>query len=444
MQEAITSAVTQGWPFCVDHRLVRPDGSVREVQCRGRVVSDESGTVLSLLGSSQDITDRRQLEDQLRQALKMEAVGRLAGGIAHDFNNLLTVIKSNAYFLLEDLDAADPRREDAAQIQTAASRAADLTRQLLAFSRKQILNPRLLDLNATVAAVAAMLGRVIGEDIELAMEVAPGELPVMADPGQLEQVIINLAVNARDAMPEGGTVTLRTAVPLAGADAGLVRAGLPLGRYVSLTVEDTGRGIDADILPRIFEPFYSTKEGKGTGLGLATVYGIVEQSGGRIIVESEPGRGSRFTVFLPRQEEAHPVAQPTGAAKLPRGTERILVVEDEAQVRGTITRMLKRLGYTVIGAEGGAEALGMVETSTKRIDLVLTDVVMADVNGRLLGECINSQDPHVRMLYMSGYTDDDMLRRGLLKPGSAMLQKPFTMEALARAVRETLDTPATT
>jgi two-component system cell cycle sensor histidine kinase/response regulator CckA len=439
VEELLASAMQRRTPFDFDHRIVRPDGSVREVHCRGRVIVGEHGTVARVFGSSQDITDRRHLEDQLRQALKMEAVGRLAGGVAHDFNNLLTVIRSNATFLMEDLGQFDKRREDAVQILGAADRAAGLTRQLLAFSRKQILHPQPLDLHDIVRSVVAMLERVIGEDIVLVTDLAPIPLPVLADPGQLEQVLINLAVNARDAMPDGGTVTLRTGVVDVDAQSGAAVSGLAHGRHVSLVVEDTGAGISPEVLPRIFEPFYTTKGRHGTGLGLATVHGIVEQSGGRIFVDSVEGRGSRFTVLLPRRDAPRPEAIAAAATPTSRGSERILVVEDEAPVRMAVARMLSRLGYGVIEAGDGAEALGIVETSMRRIHLILTDVVMADVHGRLLAESVEIQAPNIPVLYMSGYTDDDILRRGLTNSGITLLQKPFTLDTLARAVRDTID-----
>jgi two-component system cell cycle sensor histidine kinase/response regulator CckA len=393
----------------------------------------------SILGLGQDVTERCHLEAQLRHAQKMEAVGRLAGGVAHDFNNLLTVIQSNAYFLLEDIESGDVRRQDVLQIRDAGDRAAALTRQLLAYSRQQLLQPRVVDLNRKVENVVGMLRRVIGEDIILRSDLAPTVWPVFADPGQLEQVLMNLAVNARDAMPAGGTLTLRTTAAIIDAAVARSHPGLTPGQYVSLEVEDTGLGIPPDVLPHIFEPFYTTKSaGKGTGLGLATVYGIVKQSEGYIYVESTPGKGSRFTMLLPRHTETAG-KEPTTAALPPRGTERILLVEDEPPVRATIRRMLERLGYRVIEAESGAEALGALDTYVQRIDLVLTDVVMPDVDGRLLVECIAKGIRAPRVLYMSGYMDDDILRRGLTLSGTVLLQKPFTLDALAHAVRRALD-----
>jgi two-component system cell cycle sensor histidine kinase/response regulator CckA len=294
-----------------------------------------------------------------------------------------------------------------------------------------------------VANVAAMLRRVIGEDIFLETDLVPTVWPVFADPGQLEQVLMNLAVNARDAMPHGGTLRLRTAAVEVDDAGARTRPGLVSGQYASIVVEDTGVGIASDVLPQIFEPFYTTKGlGKGTGLGLSTVYGIVKQSGGHIHVDSVPGKGSRFTVLLPRHVQSSSDEENMTEPVVPRGTERILVVEDEIPVRVAVRRMLERLGYKVREAGNGAEALGILDTSMDRIDLILTDVVMPDVDGRLLAECVVQRNTRVpRMLYMSGYTDDDILRRGLSQPGIALLQKPFTLEALARAVREILDGP---
>jgi two-component system, cell cycle sensor histidine kinase and response regulator CckA len=420
-----------------DFQMRTRDGRLLETTWSCVARSDQS-----VVGIGQDVTHRRHLEAQLRQAQKMEAVGRLAGGVAHDFNNLLTVIQTNASFLLADIDMADPRRRDVLQIRDAGDRAAGLTRQLLAYSRQQILQPRLVDVNLKVANVAAMLRRVIGEDIFLETDLAPTVWPVFADPGQLEQVLMNLAVNARDAMPHGGTLRLRTAMMEIDDTGTRTCPGLVPGQYASMVVEDTGVGIASDVLPQIFEPFYTTKGlGKGTGLGLSTVYGIVKQSGGHIHVDSVPGKGSRFTVLLPRHVRSSSDEENMTEPVVPRGTERILVVEDEIPVRVAVRRMLERLGYRVREAGNGAEALGMLDTSIERIDLILTDVVMPDVDGRLLGECVversNAKAP--RVLYMSGYTDDDILRRGLAQPGIALLQKPFTLEALARAVREILD-----
>ena len=391
-----------------------------------------------------DVTERVRLEEQLRQGQKMEAVGRLAGGVAHDFNNLLLVIQNHGAFVAAALPEESPVRADLAEVLKAAERAAALTRQLLAFGRQQVLQPRRLDVNRTVADVAGMLRRVIGEDIRLTTELSPEAWPVLADPGQLEQVLMNLAVNARDAMPAGGALRLHTANVVIDAADPRARSGLAPGAYVALTVEDAGVGIAPDVLPRIFEPFYTTKPvGAGTGLGLATVYGIVQQSGGHVDVESAPGRGSRFTVLLPRMEprpaDATPPSPAPAAPASPRGSETILVVEDEAPVRLVVRRMLERLGYVVLDAESARDALRLAETAAHPIDLVLTDVVMPGQSGRAFAEQLALARPELRVLYMSGYTDDEILRRGLAEPGATFLEKPFTPERLARAVRGALD-----
>jgi CheY-like chemotaxis protein len=373
----------------------------------------------------------------------MEAVGRLAGGIAHDFNNLLTVITSYSDILLEDLASQDPRRGDVEEIGKAAASAARLTRQLLAFSRQQVLEPRVLDLNASLASADKLLRRLLGEDIELVTAPAPSLGTVKADPGQLEQVIVNLAVNARDAMPEGGKLTLETAN--ADMDDAYVRehpAAKP-GSYVVLAVSDTGVGMDEETQRRIFEPFFTTKEaGKGTGLGLATVYGIVKQSGGFIWVYSEPGHGTTFKIYLPRVEEpvdaeTRPVP-PLGSL---RGTETVLLVEDAAAVRAVIHQTLDRLGYRVLEAPNGEAALHLATKHRGPIHLLLTDVVMPELGGRQLAERLSALRPELRVLYASGYTDDAVVRHGVLKPGIAYLQKPFTPEVLALKVREVLDAP---
>ena len=382
----------------------------------------------------------RQSEERLRQAQKMEAVGRLAGGVAHDFNNLLTVISSYSDLLLEDLGSDDPRRDDVEQIRKAADGAAALTRQLLAFSRQQVLQPKALDLKATVAGTEKLLKRLIGEDIQLATFLAPDLGVVNADPGQIEQIIINLAVNARDAMPAGGRLPIEAAN--VDMDEEYVRGHAPAGpgRYVMLALSDTGIGMDEPTKARIFEPFFTTKEaGKGTGLGLATVYGIVKQSGGFIWVYSEPGRGTTFKVYLPRIEEpAEPAAAPTATVEL-RGTETVLVVEDAPSVRMVTRQVLERYGYTVLEASNGATALRLAAKHHGRIHLLLTDVVMPGLSGRQLAQQLAQLRPDLKVLYASGYTDNAILHHGILESGIAYLQKPFTPETLGRSVRQVLD-----
>jgi signal transduction histidine kinase len=384
-----------------------------------------------------------QAQDQLRQAQKMEAVGRLAGGVAHDFNNLLTAITGYSDLLMSDLAEGDPRRADLEQIKHAADRAAGLTRQLLAFSRRQVLQPRVLDLNVVITDVEKMLRRVIGEDIDLVTIPGSALGRVKADPGQLDQVILNLAVNARDAMPEGGKLTIETAnVELDGAYA-LRHIAVRPGPYVMLAVSDTGCGMDAEILARLFEPFFTTKEvGKGTGLGLATVYGIVTQSGGSISVYSEPGRGTTFKMYLPRVKEAVETRVVVASPDTPvRGSETILVVEDEEAVRSLARLVLERKGYTVLEARHGTEALRVSERHEGPIALVLTDLVMPGLGGRELAGRLATVRPDTKVLYMSGYTDNAIVHQGVLDAGAAFLSKPFTPDALARKVREVLDAP---
>jgi PAS domain S-box-containing protein len=388
-----------------------------------------------------DITDRRSLESQLLQAQKMEAVGQLAGGIAHDFNNLLTAIFGSSDLLLGDLSADDRRRADVEDIKKAAERAAALTRQLLAFSRQQVLAPQVLDLNALIADLEKMLQRLIGEDVEFRTVLAPELGAVRADPGQIEQVIMNLAVNARDAMPRGGKLTIETAnVDL---DEAYTQAHVPVvpGRYAMLAVSDTGVGMDAQVKAHLFEPFFTTKEkGKGTGLGLATVYGIVKQSDGHIWVYSEPGQGTTFKIYLPRVAAAAepPAPKPMAPASL-RGSETVLVVEDEEAVRKLTRRVLEAHGYAVLAAGDGQEALRLANEHDGPINLLVTDVVMPNMSGRQLAERVVSARRETRVLYLSGYTDDAIIRHGVLDPGIAFLQKPFTPQALARKLREVLD-----
>jgi signal transduction histidine kinase len=383
--------------------------------------------------------ERKQLEEQLAQSQKMEAVGRLAGGVAHDFNNLLTAIKGHLEFLLEDLPLGSVTRSDAEGIEDAANRAASLTRQLLALSRRQVLQPRVLDLNQTVQEMEKMLRRVIGEDVTLSSRMEPALGHVEADAGQVTQVLLNLAVNARDAMPTGGSLTIETAnVEL---DDEYVRGKLRVesGRYIMLAVSDTGVGMDAETRARIFEPFFTTKEvGKGTGLGLSTVYGIVKQSGGHVWVYSEPGHGTTFKVYLPRVD-APVVAETVRVAAPSTGRETVLLTEDEAAVRVLARRTLERAGYQVLEADGGEAALRLAESHAGTIHLLLSDVVMPGIGGRELAERLQRQRPDVALLFMSGYTDDAILRHGMLVEGTPFLEKPFTPAGLREKVRAVLD-----
>jgi len=398
------------------------------------------GRLVGILGIGRDVTDRVLLEQQLRQAQKMEAVGRLAGGIAHDFNNILTAITGYVDLLLEDLPPGDPRRNDAQEVRKAADRAAGLTRQLLAFSRQQVLQPRVVGLNGLVTDIEKMLRRLLGEDIDLATRLDPTLGAVKADPGQLEQVIMNLAVNARDAMPQGGKLTIETAN--AELDESYAREHFPAtpGRYVLLAVSDTGVGMTPDVQAHLFEPFFTTKErGKGTGLGLATVYGIVKQSGGFIWVYTEPGRGSSFKVYLPRVDESVQPREATAGAGAKRGTETVLLAEDEAPVRAVARHVLERHGYNVLEAPSAEAALDLARRYSGDIHVLLTDVVMPGLSGPDLARQLVVLRPAVRVIYMSGYTDDAITRHGVLEPGLAYVQKPFTPEAIARKVREVLD-----
>jgi len=395
-----------------------------------------------------DITERkrsgealRQSERQFRQAQKMEAVGQLAGGIAHDFNNLLTVIIGRSEILLDRPECAGPPRRDVELIQRTAERAADLTRQLLAFSRKQVLQPKILDLNSVVSGMATMLRRLIGEHIDLVLEPGIGLGSVRADPAQIEQVIMNLVVNARDAMAEGGTLSIRTGNAV--LDDGFVggHPGARPGPSVLLAVADTGSGIEVEVQAHIFEPFFTTKEqGKGTGLGLSTVYGIVKQHDGYIAVDSEVGRGTTFTIYLPRVEHAiEPVADGAGPVGSPGGEETVLLVEDEGDVRELAREILERSGYTVVEAANGPEALRIAARHEGAIHLLLTDVVMPQMSGRELAQRLVRTHPEMRVLYTSGYIDESIMRRSMIDQDPALLKKPFSADALVRRVRAVLD-----
>jgi two-component system cell cycle sensor histidine kinase/response regulator CckA len=427
--------------YDVEKRLIRRQGSPVWVYLNSSVVQDAGGRPLYLLAYLRDVTERKSLEAQLRQAQKMEAVGQLAGGIAHDFNNLLTAIQGNTELLLTALEPRDPRRMDVLEIARAAHRAATLTRQLLAFSRKQVLQPRIVSLNAVVTDLTTMLRRIIGEDIELRLDLEPALGRVLADAGQLEQVITNLAVNARDAMPHGGMLTLRTRnLSAEDVPAGDPEAPPLLGELVALSVADNGTGMDERTQARLFEPFFTTKElGRGTGLGLATVYGIVRQSGGHIRVSTRLHEGSTFTVYLPRVEgrlelESPPEPEPTS----PRGTGTVLVVEDEESVRVLARRVLTARGYQVLDAASAAEALTLTENGRRPLDLLVTDVVMPGMGGPALAERLVAEQPGLRVLYISGYAEEAIRRQGSLPAGGSLLEKPFTADQLALRVRETI------
>lgn len=440
---ALAEVVRSAQRSTLEYRVRHADGSVRWIRDTVVPITDQHGAVVRLDGSARDITEQRKLEEQFRQAQKMDAVGRLAGGVAHDFNNLLTVITSYCEILLEDLADSDTSRQSIQEIQKAAISASGLTRQLLTFSRQQVLELRVLDVNSVVASAETLLKRLLGEDIALVAGPTPKLGTIRADPGQFEQVIVNLAVNARDAMPDGGKLTIETAN--ADMDEAFVRDH-PLataGRYVMLAVSDTGTGMDEQTQRRIFEPFFTTKPlGKGTGLGLAMVYGIVKQSGGFIWVYSEPGHGTTFKIYLPRVdgpvERVTPVATPAGSLQ---GGETVLLVEDSPTVRAVTQRALVRFGYLVLEAPDGQAALQLAARHPGPIQLLLTDVIMPELGGRRLAEQLRALRPEIRVLFMSGYTDDAVVRHGVLEAGIAFLQKPFTPEMVARKVRALLDSP---
>jgi len=419
----------------------RRDGSTITVRLNGRPVRGPDGALECFEFIVDDVTEQRALEERLRQTQKMEAVGRLAGGIAHDFNNLLTAILGSVDFLRRALGPEHPEHAETEEIQKAAVRAADLTRQLLAFSRQQVLAPKVLELDALVTNLEKMLGRLIGEDVELRFAPKAARAAVRADPGQLEQVIVNLVVNARDAMPRGGKLTIETATVDLDATYAWEHGTVEPGRYVMLAVTDTGVGIDRAARARLFEPFFTTKEfGKGTGLGLATVYGIVKQSGGYIWVYSEPGQGATFKVYLPRVEPGgEPVAARPSPARALGGTETILLAEDEAAVRNLARRVLEKHGYKLLLAATGRDGVQLATQHAGPIDLLVTDVVMPEMGGRELAQRLAALQPGLKVLYLSGYTDDMIVRHGVLEAGVAFLQKPFTPDTLLRKIREVLD-----
>jgi PAS domain S-box-containing protein len=425
----------------------RKDGRLCRIAQTVTPVRDAEGHVAHYVAVMRDVSERHRLEEQLRQAQKMEAVGQLSGGVAHDFNNLLNVILGFGEMLLKKLPADDARRRYGHEILKAANRGASLTRQLLAFSRQQVLQPKLIDLNAAVSDMQGMLGRLIGEDIDLVTALEPQLGRVEVDPGQIEQVIMNLAVNARDAMPQGGTLAIETTnVELDDSDVRQYDHPVSPGPYVRIMVCDTGTGMDAATLKHIFEPFFTTKAvDKGTGLGLATVYGIVKQSKGYIWPKSTLGEGTTFTILLPRVAHEHAVAPPAedGEAE-PQGRETVLLVEDDEAARELWREMLDTLGYRTIVASNGAEALELASAHAGRVDLLLSDVVMPRLGGRELAARLRERRPELPVIFMSGYTADTILRQGISEAGGPFLQKPFSAQQLARKLRETLDAVAPT
>lgn len=433
----IARVLTAGTQATAEAAMRRKSGEVRRAQVSMEAVRLPGIADPLVMTALVDVTERRQLEAQLLQAQKMEAIGRLAGGVAHDFNNVLSVIQGYAELLL--VQAGEIHRSKLEQILRATQRATGLTRQLLAFSRKQIVDPKVVDLGALVADVQTLVGRLLGEDIELDIEAEAGLGQVRVDPGQLEQVVVNLCVNARDAMPTGGS--LRIATSNVELDAASLVGHEPLepGRYVRLVVSDTGNGIAEDLLPKIFEPFFTTKEpGKGTGLGLAMVYGIVRQAGGAVWVDSRVGEGSRFTICLPRIDgRVDDTAAPEASAP-PGGSETILVVEDEAPLRAIVREVLEGNGYRVIEAGSAEDAIARSLVAGNEIDLLLTDIVLPGMNGRRLAEAMTAHQSDLRVLYMTGYTEEGIANRGVLLPGLLVLAKPFTAHALLAHVREAL------
>ncbi|MFA5907274.1 MAG: response regulator [Vicinamibacterales bacterium] len=426
--------------FEEEYQIVRPDGSAHWVLDSGAPIRDERGDIIRLSGVARDITERKDLEAQFLQSQKMESVGQLAGGIAHDFNNLLTVINGTTEFAAENLAEGDPLREDLATIRDAGAKAAALTRQLLAFSRKQIVQPAIVNLNTVVADAEAMLRRVLGEHVTLLVRQDADLASVNADPGQIEQVVMNLAINSRDAMPRGGTLTIETANVVLDESYARTHTGVRPGSHVLLAISDTGIGMDDATRKRIFEPFFTTKgPGKGTGLGMSTSYGIVKQSGGDIWVYSEPGQGTTIKIYLPKASGTPRAGAIARSAPGVGGTETILVVDDDGGIRQIVQRVLGKAGYKVLLAGTGQEALRLLERDDAPVDLVLTDVVMPGMSGRELVDRIGASHRAIKILYTSGYTDDAIVHHGVLDEGVHFISKPYTAAALTRKVREVLD-----
>ena len=438
-------AVQERAHYSAEYRVVWPDGSVHWIMAVGRCVTDPTTEApLQLAGVVLDLTERRRTEEQLQEGLRLEAVGRLAGGIAHDLNNMLAAILGFSDLLGRSLEPEDLRASDVEQISRAAARSADLTRQLLTFARRELIQPRALDINAVIQHTQPLLPTILGENVELGLQLAPDLGVVYADPRQIEHMVMNLVLNARDAMPQGGRVTIETRAVQLGPGAGTWRSEeerSQSGRFTMLAVSDTGHGMDAATLQRIWEPFFTTKPpGRGTGLGLASVYGAAKQSGGFVWAESEPGRGTTVQVYWPEiHAAAEASAEPAPPPPLAGGSETLLLVEDEDLVRALAVRVLQSFGYTCHQAHNADDALRLLDEQETRVDLVITDVVMPGMSGRELGDRVARLRPGIPVLYTSGFTDEEVIRRGMLEQGRPFLQKPFTPHELARAVRETLD-----
>lgn len=437
---ALREKVLHGEPFAgYETRRIRRDGTYIDVSITAAPMHDPAGRVTGIMSLLEDITERKQLREQYLHAQRLESIGRLAGGVAHDFNNLLTAILGYSELCALNLSSDDPIYGYVEQIRKAGERATSLTRQLLAFARRQIFEPRVINLNDLTLEMDKLLRRVLGEDIELVTVLAPDLLSVRADPGQMEQVLLNLAVNARDAMPLGGRLTIETANVVLDAAYARGHAEVAPGPYVMVAVTDTGIGMSREVMEHIFEPFFTTKSEKGTGLGLATCHGIVKQSGGHIWVYSEPGRGTTFKVYLPSEQKTPETISRTINQSVRGGTETILVLEDDPLVSGMAVQALVEQGYKVLASRTGDEALRIAREYAGEIRLLLTDVVLPRLSGRQVAEQLQEQYPNLRVLYMSGYAENSVVHHGILDPGIAFLAKPFTPSTLVHKVREVLD-----